>query len=114
MVLPVCRRFAMAGNHKPSVAQRLIGGAALAVVAGLSIYFAATYSGPYRWFAELQLKWMGAYEEQITFILSLAVTAAPLGLMVWAWKKGQRVAGGDVVETAGSTSARGAVVTPAD
>jgi hypothetical protein len=44
---------------------------------GLSSYWAFTYSGPYRWLAELQLRWFGAYSEQATFLLLLVGFGLP-------------------------------------
>jgi hypothetical protein len=43
-----------------------------------TVYWAATYSGPYRWIAEMQLRWMGMYEGGITFVLALFLVLVPL------------------------------------
>jgi hypothetical protein len=39
---------------------------------GITFYWMFTYSGPYRTLAELQLKWIGAYERNLTFLLVLS------------------------------------------
>jgi hypothetical protein len=36
---------------------------------GVTLYWALTYSGPYRYLAELQLKWFGVYHPEITAIV---------------------------------------------
>lgn len=47
--------------------------AAVAIIplAGITLYWAFTYSGPYRYLAELQLKWMGSYAPELTIIVIL-------------------------------------------
>jgi hypothetical protein len=45
--------------------------------AALTGYWAYRYEGVYRWLAELQLRWWGSYEVQITFLLTLAIVALP-------------------------------------
>src|SRR5258708_38824586 len=39
---------------------------------GITFYWMLTYSGPYRSLAELQLKWIGSYERNLTFLLVLS------------------------------------------
>src|SRR6266851_4556326 len=39
---------------------------------GITFYWMFTYSGPYRTLAELQLKWIGSYERNLTFLLVLS------------------------------------------
>lgn len=36
---------------------------------GITLYWAFTYSGPYRYLAELQLKWMGSYVPKLTVMV---------------------------------------------
>ena len=55
---------------------------------GITFYWMFTYSGPYRTLAELQLKWIGAYERNLTcllvlsgLILGLLGTAATIKLL---------------------------------
>src|ERR1700674_5925271 len=36
---------------------------------GLTLYWTFTYSGPYRYLAELQLKWFGVYYRELTAIV---------------------------------------------
>jgi hypothetical protein len=40
-----------------------------AVPLGISFYWMFTYSGPYRYLAELEQKWIGSYERNLTFLL---------------------------------------------
>src|ERR1041384_2395535 len=84
----------MGPHHTPSLLRKLVGGAMLLLVGCLSVFFGWSYSGPYRWLAELQLKWIGSYEVQLTFILSLALTGAPFVLIMVIWNKAARVATG--------------------
>ena len=39
---------------------------AVAAMVGITLYWTFTYSGPYRYLAELQLKWMGYYVPKLT------------------------------------------------
>lgn len=41
-------------------------GVAVFAVVGITLYWTFTYSGPYRYLAELQLKWMGYYVPKLT------------------------------------------------
>ena len=49
---------------------------------GLSFYFMFTYTGPFQWLAELQLKWMDSYSEKLTLILTMIVLVVPAAA-VW-------------------------------
>lgn len=42
---------------------------AVFVVVGITLYWAFTYSGPYRYLAELQLKWVGYYVPKLTVMV---------------------------------------------
>lgn len=42
---------------------------AMFAAVGITLYWAFTYSGPYRYLAELQLKWVGYYVPKLTVIL---------------------------------------------
>ena len=53
----------------------------IALVA-LSFYFMFTYTGPFQWLAELQLKWMNSYSEKLTLILTVLVLCLPAAA-VW-------------------------------
>jgi hypothetical protein len=44
----------------------------------LAFYWMWTYSGLFRWLAELQLGWFGMYETKVTLVLSMAAPALPL------------------------------------
>src|SRR5687767_13014455 len=52
-----------------------------------TIYWAATYSGPYRWIAEMQLRWLGMYEGGLTFVLTLFLVLVPLLIVRFLVKK---------------------------
>lgn len=41
----------------------------IAAVMGVSFYWMFTYSGPYRYLAELQIKWLGWYVPKVTLLL---------------------------------------------
>ena len=51
--------------------------AAIFGLAGLSFYFMFTYTGPFQWLAELQLKWLELYSEKLTLILTMLVLMLP-------------------------------------
>jgi hypothetical protein len=53
---------------------------AVVCLAGAALvgYWAWQYEGLFRWLAEWQLRSFGSYEEQITFILALAIVVAPV------------------------------------
>jgi hypothetical protein len=63
-----------------------------AAYAGYAWY---SYSGPFKWLAELQLKWFGEYEIQLTFLLTLVLMILPAGLLGpkgfrrWYWRGAQ-------------------------
>lgn len=48
---------------------------ALVISMGVTFYLMFNYLGPYKWIAELQLRWMGSYSEKLTLILT--------GLPIW-------------------------------
>jgi hypothetical protein len=50
---------------------------ALFLATALTGYWAWTYTGVYRWLAELQLRMMHQYEVQLTFVLALLVACVP-------------------------------------
>jgi hypothetical protein len=41
-------------------------------ILGITFYWMFTYSGPYRYLAELQLKWFGSYDRNLTCLLVLS------------------------------------------
>src|SRR5213078_5359418 len=52
------------------------------LLVALSFYFMYTYSGPFRWLAELQMKVMSSYSEELTLILTMFVLILPaLGIV---------------------------------
>ena len=53
----------------------------LALGSGLTGYWAWTYTGIYRWLAELQLRMMHEYEVQLTFVITLMIVLGPLFLV---------------------------------
>src|ERR1043165_9573344 len=95
----------MAGKYTMSPMRRVLGGAAFLVAIGLTIYFATTYTGVYRWLAELQLKYAGSYETQITFIVTLLILLAPFLVIAWILKKADRLAMGPATATAPASPA---------
>jgi hypothetical protein len=46
---------------------------AIFLLVGLSFYFMFTYTGPFRWLAELQMMVMNSYSEEFTLILTMLV-----------------------------------------
>jgi len=58
----------------------LVGTIALVAI---SFYFMLTYTGPFQWLAELQLRWMDSYNEKLTLILTVFVLFIPAAA---AWK----------------------------
>jgi hypothetical protein len=55
---------------------------------GAGFYWKWSYSGPYRWLAELQLGLLGQYEVMLTLLLAMAVPAVPLTVAV-RWARGR-------------------------
>ena len=53
----------------PSKANDRVAAAVSLAGVGLGLYWMFTYSGPYRYLAELQLKWFGSYVPKLTVIL---------------------------------------------
>ena len=68
----------MAGVKNTGRKLRPEGFVLLALGGGLTAYWGWTYTGIYRWIAELQLRMMHEYEVQITFILTLFIVLGPL------------------------------------
>src|SRR5215212_5412970 len=60
-----------------------IGWAGLIVILALTFYFMFTYTGPFKWLAELQLKWIGSYSEKLTLIFTMFILVIPAGII---WK----------------------------
>src|SRR5438046_10241678 len=58
-----------------------IGWAGLIAMMALTFYFMFTYTGPFKWLAELQLRWMGSYSEKLTFIGTIFLLWIRLALM---------------------------------
>lgn len=67
-------------------ASRIIGAIGLGATAACWAF----YAGPYRWLAEVQLAWFGAYRPLLTCALTLLVlTLAPVGVLyVWLRRRG--------------------------
>jgi hypothetical protein len=65
---------AAAGKSKPMSAA---GWVAMGLLVLLSFYFMFTYSGPYQWLAELQLKLMNSYSEKLTLLLTMLALLLP-------------------------------------
>jgi hypothetical protein len=56
------------------------------VMLGMTFYWSITYSGPYRYLAEWELKWVGSYSEEVTALLVFVGLLFGLSLMVAAIK----------------------------
>ena len=54
---------------------------AVAAMVGITLYWTFTYSGPYRYLAELQLKWMGYYVPKLTAMLIILGFLAIAGVI---------------------------------
>src|SRR4051794_21188804 len=76
----------------------------------LTFYFAFTYSGPFQWLAELQLKLMNWYSEKVTFLLTMFALIIPVmgiaKLVQVAVKRLGPGAGGVVASAAGATKSK--------
>jgi hypothetical protein len=64
-----------------------LGLLATVLLTGATFYFMLTYSGPFKWLAELQLSWFGSYYEQLTFIGTIIVIGIPLLIVGVVWEK---------------------------
>jgi hypothetical protein len=49
----------------------------IGLLIALTFYFMFTYTGPYQWLAELQLKLMNFYSEKLTLLLTMLVLIVP-------------------------------------
>jgi len=54
---------------------------AVAAMVGITLYWTFTYSGPYRYLAELQLKWMGYYVPKLTAMVIILGFLAIAGVI---------------------------------
>src|SRR5690349_17724250 len=71
-------------NPETSKNNRLATVAVIAMV-GITLYWAFTYSGPYRYLAELQVKWLGYYVPKLTamvIILGFLLIAAAIKVVL--------------------------------
>lgn len=66
--------------------------AALAVAAmvGVTLYWTFTYSGPYRYLAELQLKWMGSYVPKLTAMVIILSFLLIVGVIKVVFRGAER------------------------
>src|SRR5258706_1715563 len=55
-----------------------LGWVGMGLLVLLTFYFAFTYSGPFQWLAELQLKLMNSYSEKVTFLLTMFALIIPV------------------------------------
>jgi hypothetical protein len=55
--------------------------------AALSLYMMFNYVGPFEWLAELELRWFGAYDEKITFLVTFLVLTGTVALVALPMKK---------------------------
>lgn len=86
--------------------------AAVAVVAsvGITLYWAFTYSGPYRYLAELQLKWMGYYVPKLTVMVIILGFLAIAGLIKLVLRGAERPVPGPANAPAATVPANNAAV----
>ncbi len=84
-----------------------LGWVGMGLLVLLTFYFAFTYSGPFQWLAELQLKLMNSYSEKVTFLLTMFALIIPVmgiaKLVQMAVKRLGPGAGGTVASAAGAT-----------
>ena len=60
----------------------------LCLAAGaITFYLMFAYRGPFQWIAEAQLKWMGAYSEKLTFLLTYLLVMGVLAGLAWVVRK---------------------------
>jgi hypothetical protein len=57
---------------------------------GVTLYWTFTYSGPYRYLAELQLKWFGVYYQEITVIVIILGFLAIAGVIKLVFRGAER------------------------
>lgn len=64
---------------------RWANGAVLLIALVAAAYFAWSYSGPYRWLAELQMRLWGSFQAVLTFLLTLILLFAPPLKVLQRW-----------------------------
>jgi hypothetical protein len=67
-----------------------IGTAFLLASVGVTLYWAFTYSGPYRYLAELQLKWFGVYYKELTAIVIIFGFLGMVGVIKLVFRGAER------------------------
>ena len=75
----------MPSETRPSFRKPLSGPLGIFVFVGanvLTAYFAWTYSGFYRWFAELQIARTGQYEMKVTLLITFLVLIVPPTMLI--------------------------------
>jgi hypothetical protein len=81
-------------------------GALLAVAAaGVSLYWMFTYSGPYRYLAELQLKWFGSYVPKLTVIVVMLGALGVAALIRLVFRGAERRVPGPTTPTVSAPNA---------
>ena len=58
--------------------QQVVFGFAVAIAGG---YFLVTNSGPYKWLVDLQLRYLGWHEPEITIVVLVILIGAPFGML---------------------------------
>jgi hypothetical protein len=61
-------------------------------VMGLALYWTFTYTGPFRYLAELQLKWFGSYSPKLTLMLVMLALLGVAGLIKLIFRGAERPA----------------------
>ena len=74
-------------SHPPSLPLKTWHIALCFAIAGVAIYLDHRYAGPYRWFAELQLRWIGAYDSTITYLLTCTFIGAPIFALAYLFRR---------------------------
>src|SRR4051794_35244846 len=66
----------------PRMEMSVMGLVGVLTLVAAGFYFMFTYTGPFQWLAELQLRLMDGYSEELTFILTICLVFIPAAL-VW-------------------------------
>lgn len=80
----------MAADQQPRPQSNLSAGqfVALLISMGLAFYLMYHYIGPYRWIAELQLRWIGSYSEKLTLIFTVLPIWVVILAVTWPLRRG--------------------------
>ena len=76
----ICRYLWIPSSRNPAGITAVRAFPSLLILAVLA-YWWYTYSGPYRWLAELQLHFFGSFDIVITLLATVALLLAPMTLL---------------------------------